>query len=417
MPHVSTRQVPSHHRWVVFALSTSLFFLSQFYRVSNAVIAPYLLRDLALDTEGLGILSAVFFYAFALTQIPISLLLDKVGARMLMTLLSVVGVLGGLVFSWADTMAAGVAGRVLMGAGMACNLMGTFKLLTHWFKPRIFATLIGVVIAIGTVGNMVAATPLVLLVEHLGWRVSFQLIAAVNLILALLFCAVVRDRPPQTGAAEHESVQIPISLQQAFGNLGLLLRQKDYWIISVGTLVRYGVYAAFQALWAGPFLMETLAYSAVAAGNIILLLNLGMILGAPFWGGLSDRVLIARKTLVITGLAGTALIIAALTAVAPTTPLAVVSLLFFSFGFFNGAGTLMYPHIKERMPPEMAGVAMTGINFFNMVGPAVFLQGLGTLMQTLHPQASRGPEAFNTAFLVCLAGLAGAAALYGLSRK
>ena len=72
----------------------------------------------------------------------------------------------------------------------------------------------------------------------------------------------------------------------------------------------------------------------------------------------------------------------------------------------------MYPQIKEMMPLQMAGVAMTGINFFNMIGPAVFLQGLGSLMQALYPDASRGPEAFNTAFIVCSVGLVIATTLY-----
>jgi len=60
---------------------------------------------------------------------------------------------------------------------------------------------------------------------------------------------------------------------------------------------------------------------------------------------------------------------------------------------------------------------MTGINFFNMIGPAVLLQGLATLMQTLYPQASRGVEAFNAAFILCLICLIGAAGLYAFARE
>lgn len=75
----------------------------------------------------------------------------------------------------------------------------------------------------------------------------------------------------------------------------------------------------------------------------------------------------------------------------------------------------MYPHIKDLMPQKMAGAAMTGVNFFNMMGPAVFLQGLAILMQRLYPNASRGPAAFDMAFLVCMVFLAGAALLYLLT--
>ena len=402
-------------RWLIFAISSSLFFISQFYRVSNAVIAPILIQDLSLDTEGLGLISASFFYAFALTQIPISLFLDKIGPRNLMTALSAIGILGALVFSWADSLALGVTGRVLLGAGMACNLMGTFKLLTLWFSPRKFATLMGVVIAIGTVGNMVATTPLVVLVENIGWRAGFQLIAAINLLLTLVFYVVVCD--PPANSPDNQDPGSSMSLHDVFGNMQLLFKQKDYWIISFSTLVRYGVLAAFQALWAGPYLMEVMEYSALATGNLILLLNFGMILGAPCLGTLSDRLFRTRKGVVIAGLIGIVLTIIILTLIPAGIHLAVLALLFFCFGFFNAAGLLMYPHIKEMMPLEMAGVAMTGINFFNMIGPAVFLQGLGSLMQALYPDASRGPEAFNAAFIMCSVCLVIATTLYFFTRE
>ena len=386
-------------RWFIFGIACSLFFLSQFYRVSNAVIAPQLLGDLAVDTKGLGLISAAFFYAFALTQIPISLLLDKIGPRRMMTTLSAVGIFGAVIFSWADSLAYGVAGRVLLGIGMSCNLMGTYKLLTLWFSPRAFATLAGLVVALGTAGNMVATTPLVILVEQMGWRSSFQLIAVINLILTLLFFVIVRDRPPQNNT---DSPTATMDIHQAFGNLRRLLARKDFWIISFGTFARYGIFAAFQALWAGPYLMEVMGYSARTTGNLILLLNVGMILGAPCWGTVSDRLFNTRKWIIVTGSASILLTIIILAVIPPGIPMPVLSVLFFCFGFFNATGLLMYPHIKELVPLEMAGAAMTGINFFTMIGPAVFLQGLGILMQTLYPSNSRGPEAFNAAFAVCI---------------
>ena len=390
------------NRWLIFTISSSLFFLSQFYRVSNAVIAPQLLNDLSIDTRGLGLLSASFFYAFALTQIPIGLLLDKIGPRSMMTTLSAIGIFGAIIFSWAESMTLGVTGRILLGVGMACNLMGTYKLLTLWFSPRAFATLAGIVAALGTVGNMLATTPLVILVNQFGWRSSFQLIAVINFLLTLMFFIVVKDRPQESIPG---SVDANMNIQHALGNIRILLKQMDFWIISFATFARYGIFAAFQALWAGPYLMEVRGYSALTTGNLILLLNVGMILGAPCWGTLSDRLFNTRKWVIIAGTIAIVLTIVILALIPPATPLAGVSMLFFGFGFFNATGLLMYPHIKELMPSEMSGAAMTGINFFTMIGPAVFLQGLGMLMQTLYPEASRGPEAFNAAFLVCIISL------------
>ncbi len=413
-PTIETGFNNAFHRWLIFTISSSLFFLSQFYRVSNAVIAPQLLNDLLIDTKSLGLLSASFFYAFALTQIPIGLLLDKIGPRSMMTALSAMGIFGAVIFSWADSMTLGVTGRVLLGVGMACNLMGTYKLLTLWFSPKAFATLAGIVVALGTAGNMLATTPLVILVNQFGWRSSFQLIAVINFILIFLFYIIVRDRPPQ---GDSDFPVASMNTRQAFGNIQKLFKQKDFWIISFATFARYGIFAAFQALWAGPYLMEVMGYSALTTGNLILLLNVGMISGAPCWGILSDRLFNTRKWVIIAGSIAIVLTIIILAIIPLGTPLSLVSLLFFCFGFFNATGLLMYPHIKELMPLEMSGTAMTGINFFTMIGPAVFLQGLGILMQTLYPEASRGPEAFNAAFMVCIISLLLVLVLYFFTRE
>lgn len=402
-------------RWIIFILATSLFFLSQFYRTSTAVIATLLIQDLSLDTGGLGFLSASFFYGFAVTQIPIGLLLDKVGPRKLMTILSLLGIAGAFIFSVADSLGMGLIGRILLGIGMACNLMGTFKLLTHWFEPLIFATLSGLVISVGTLGNIVATTPLVMLVEHMGWRNSFQLIAGVHLILTLALYFVVRDRPAPSSGGPGDRPPL-ISFKQAFSNLAMLLKDRDYWIISMATFVRYGTFAAFQALWAGPFLMEAMGYSAVKTGNLILLMTVGIILGSPFWGALSDRVFKTRKWILVFCLTVLAAIALLFILIPQNAGLGVVASFFFAFGFFSSAGLLMYTHIKDLMPIEMAGAAMTGINFFNMMGPALFLQGLGILMQAMYPEASRGPAAFDTAFLVCMVSLLAAGTLYGFTK-
>jgi len=402
-------------RWAIFALASSNFFLSQFYRASNAVISGQLLQDLFLDTKGLGLLSASFFYAFALTQIPISIFLDRVGARRMMSALSLLGILGALVFSWSNTLGVGVLGRVLLGIGMACNLMGTLKLLTLWFGPLSFATLSGVVFSIGTMGNMMATTPLVLLVGKLGWRTTFQLIAGVNLLLIVLFYIIVRDRP-EGGGEKWSGPEGAGKSQGTFTRLLLLLRQKDYWIISSGTFVSYGVFAAFQTLWAGPYLVEVMGLSAISAGNTIFVMNVGVIAGAPLWGALSDRLLKTRKWIVIAGHVVLAGIMGTMAVLDRGIAWILLASLFFSFGLFRMTGALMYAQIKELMPLDMAGTAMTGINFFTMIGPAIFLQGLGTLMQAFYPAAARGQEAFGLALFLCSASLACICFIYAFTR-
>jgi len=401
-----------YHRWIIFIITSSLFLISQFYRASNAVLAPLLIRDLSLNTEELGLMSASFFYAFALTQIPLGILLDRVGPRRTMTVLSLVAVLGAIIFAWADSLSDGVIGRILLGIGMACNLMGTLKLLTTWFGPATFATLSGIILSIGTLGNMAAATPLVLLVQRMGWRMAFTLIAGINLVQIGILYAVVRDKPP-------EKTVSPTSVWKArdiFAGLRLLFAQKDYWIISCGAFFRYGVFAAVQTLWAGPYLINAMGLSPLAAGNLILLLNIALVIGGPTWGSLSDRILKTRKGVVTGSLLLLSCTILAIALLPKGAGLPILAFLFFCFGFSAGTANVLFAHIKDLMPLELAGVAMTGVNFFTMLGAAVFSQGLGSLMQRFYPAAALGISAFRSAFLLCAAALLTAAILYLFTR-
>ena len=402
--------------WLIFALCSLHLFISQLYRTTNAVLAPWLIKDLYLDTEGLGLLSAGFFYAFALTQIPISIFLDKLGAKRLMIALSFVGMAGAIMFSLAHGLEMGLAGRLLLGVGMACNLMGPLKLLTEWFPPRTFATASGLLYAIGTLGNIVAATPLVLLVEQFGWRLSFQAVIAVHLLLTLALIWVVQDRPAEKAFYPPPSAG---GLRPAFlfGNLGILMRSKDYWIISAGTFVRYGTHAALQTLWAGPLLMEAMGFLPVQAGNILLMMNLGLILGGPLWGAVSDRIFETPKWVIAGGLLMLALITSILRALPPGTSALLAGVIFLAFGLASASGLHVYAHIKALVPKDMAGAAMSGTNFFTMMGPAVFLQGLGIVMQGLYPEASRGPQAFGTALLICVVCQAAIGVLYLFTRS
>ncbi len=401
--------------WLIFLLGSLHLFISQLYRTTNAVLAPSLVQDLRLNTQGLGLLSAGFFYAFSLTQIPISIFLDKIGAKRLMIAFSFVGMAGAVMFSLAEGLAMGLAGRLLLGVGMACNMMGPLKLLTDWFTPRIFATLSGLLYAIGTLGNMASATPLVLMVESLGWRLSFQAIIAFHLLITLALFWVVADRPEQSDLNPGPSGARPRA-GPLLGNLGTLMANKDYWIISAGTFVRYGTHAALQTLWAGPLLMEVLEFSPVQAGNILLVMNLGLILGGPLWGAVSDR-LQTPKWVIAGGLLLLAMTTLVLRELPPGTSQLAAGAVFFAFGLASASGMHVYAHIKALVPKEMAGAAMSGTNFFTMMGPAVFLQGLGIAMQGLYPEASRGPEAFGSALLICLVCQAAIGGLYIFTRS
>ncbi len=400
-------------RWIVFAACVPLFVCSQFYRVLDAVIAPQLQAELGLGPEALGALSAAFFYAFAVTQLPLALLLDRLGARTVMTLLSLVAAAGAAVFATAESRAVAIAGEVLLGVGMAANLMGSMKLMGHWFRPQDFATVAGLFAALGTVGNILATSPLALLAAALGWRRALLAVGAGTAALALVFLAAVRERPPGAGSTGARSAG---DVRSAVAQL---VTSRDYWLISFGAFCRYGAFVSIQALWAGPYLIEVAGLTPLRAANLLLVLNVAFVVGAPLGGWLSDRLFASRKRPVLLALTGTAGGVAALGLLGGGAPPSVASLavVLALLGALSSFGQVAWPHIRDLMPERMAGMAMSGVNFFNMLGAAAFLHGTGWMLErAAGPAGVRGPEQYRRAFLAVAAVVGVALALYALTR-
>jgi sugar phosphate permease len=400
-------------RWSIFTLSASLFMISQFYRVSNAVIAPELQHDLALSAESLGFLSAMFFYAFAAAQIPLALFLDRLGSRLTMSVLSLMGAAGAFIFAFSETMSVAVVGRALLGLGMAANLMGSMKLFTRWFSTREFATISGVLFALGALGNMLAATPLAFLVEAVGWRTAFMVFGILTIFCSGAFFVFVRDAPSTEGRIKGGEMDGG-SISR---NLKLLLSRREYWLISIGTFIRYGVFVAIQGLWAGPYLIYGIGLSAVETGNFLLVLNVGALIGSPVSGWLADHALGSPRMVALLGLAVMSTVMLVLSSGWVDTHCWLLGVCFFMLGVFSSFGFMMLAHIKVVMPTAMTGMAITGVNLFTMLGAALYMQIMGKILDVLGGVDQFAVADFHRVFFVAFASLAFAFFVYLPTRE
>ncbi len=390
--------------WTIFGIGCVGFILSMFYRLSVTIISPDLARDLNLNAVQLGSLSAAFFYAFAVMQLPLGLALDSIGVRGVMTFLSALGILGAVLFAQAQTAGQAIGGRILLGIGMSGNLMGLLVLMAAWFPAERFATLLGLFVGIGSVGGLLAASPLALLAGWLGWRGCFLAIALINAVYALVFFLVVRNRPDGEAAPKRSSAN-PLK------GLWLLFKFPSYWWISLGTFFRYGCLTALQGLWAGPYLVNVQGLSMLEAGHVLLVMSVGYVVGLPLFGRLSDHLLRSRKWVIQPSLLGMAAAFLFLVFWPKGVHPLGITLLFFALGMLAAPGQIMYSHIKELVPPEVMGTASTGINLFTMLGPAFIMQAMG-LVVAGGPLALHSPEAFRPAWLLCAGGLVLAGLLY-----
>jgi MFS family permease len=195
-----------------------------------------------------------------------------------------------------------------------------------------------------------------------------------------------------------------------------LLFDFSYVCIAVMTGLRYGVYAAVQSLWAGPFLIVYLGLPTATAGYLLLLLNIGFIFGGPAGGVLSDRLIRRPKRIMLASLVFMAVCVTALARYPGPVNIPVLAGILFVFGFFGGFGHIGFAHIKALISPQMSGRAFAIANCCSMLGGGLFLQGLGSL---LNRESSAGLAAgadYPLAFMLCAAALGVSVIIYLFSR-
>jgi len=392
--------------WMLLPLSL-LFFLSQFYRATSAVIASELMRDLSLTAENLGFLSSIFFYAFALIQIPMGASMDIFGAKRLILFLSSVGIVGVIIFAFAHSFPVALMGRALMGVGMACALMGPYKLISIWFPPRAFATTSGLILSIGTMGSIVATAPLAFAVNWIGWRKAFLLIALIHLVITIWIYSAVKDSPVEYQAGDIPDLQNKNWVKGSLDGVLSVLRLPSFWLIALAAFVRYGTYISIAGLWAGPYLEYVYNISLIERGKILMLFSVGFFLGGPILGFLSDRVFRNRKSVMLLAMFFYTIFFSPLTGFFPTPSLIMIAGIFFFIGFLTSCGNVMYANIKELLPSSISGTAMSAVNFFTMAGAGVFQHVMGiTIDKFSLPQGQLLPEAFSFAFGLCFVAAA-----------
>lgn len=367
---------PTRRRWLAWALLAAAFLLVSTFRLSSAVLAERLMRTFDATGASLGTLHAAFFYVYAALQVPSGALADRYGPRRVAATGTAVMSLGTLAFAVADSYAVAFLARAAMGLGGAVIYICILRFGVDWFRPDEFATLNGLTAAVSGIGGIVATYPLAVAAAALGWRGALAGLGAGGLVLAALVVVLVRDTPADAGLPPIEGVPSSpgLTLAEVRENTLAVLREPTTWLGGLMLFVSIGVNTTLIGLWGVPFLVQTHGLTVTEASTYTLLGSVGLIVGSPFIGWLSDR-LERRTSLIVAGAAGYAVLLAALAAV-PTMPPAAVGAVLFGNAFLAGAFILAYTVVKEAHDTAASGVAGGATNTLGFLGAAV----LPTLM-------------------------------------
>lgn len=398
------------YRHVIFWILAVGYVLVYFHRLCPAVVAVDMMRDLQAGGTLAGLLASAYFYPYAAMQLPAGLLADSWGPRRTIAAFSLLAFAGSVLLGLAPTAAGAIAGRVLVGLGVSMLFVATMKVLAEWFRPDEFATMAGLLMAMGGVGSLTAASPLAAMSAWVGWRMSFVAVGILTLGLAALVWFFVRDRPADMGLPSPFTRAGPAPTAIPLGEgVAKVLRHGPFWFLATWFFFELAIFFAFGGLWGGPYLMHVHGLSKAQAGGVLSMLAVGMIVGSPFLSWASNRLLRGRKPVIVLCSAATLGITAVLAFRTASVAVGALYPLCFGLGVTASAVvTIGFTTAKELFPVQMAGTATGLVNLFPFAGGVVFQPVLGAVLEAHgRVEGAFTVAGYRSAFLV----LVGCAAL------
>ncbi|MGE0831882.1 MAG: MFS transporter [Simkaniaceae bacterium] len=359
--------------WWTWSLAVLFLFYEFFVRVFPSIMVKDLMAAFSVTAGTLGTLSAFFFYAYAPMQIPVGLLMDRFGARRLLTFAALFCGIGSFLFGTALHLAAAEFGRFLMGIGSAFAFVGMVYVCSHWFPPKKLALLVGIGNSVGMLGAVGAEGPLSFAVESFGWRWTVNAFGFIGIALALILFLFIRKEPKSSKEQKRKETSADLG-----ENLKIVCSNYRTWLNGIIALLFYMTTAAFASLWGIPFLVESYQISKDLAGFIVSMIFVGWIIGGPIIGVISDRCN-KRKPFLYASTLLTCLCILPVIYLSglPTWLLFVLLLL---VGFFQSAQLLNFSLAIELNPIKAKGTSIALTNFLVAFGSSVMQPLLGFLL-------------------------------------
>ncbi|MFJ2986917.1 nitrate/nitrite transporter [Collimonas sp. NPDC087041] len=377
----------------VFLIFSSGYFISYLARGINLPLAPLLSSELGLSPAQLGLLTSLYFFAFAACQLPLGILLDRFGPRRVLACLLLLAAAGAVVSANAHGFGMLMLGRLLLGVGTSACLMAGLKAIVAWFPQDHLPLMNGAIYAIGGLGAVATGTPIAWALGWTSWRVLFVVVAVLILLIVLALFTLVPEKDEQ-----HPKSSLAAQLR----DIGGIFRSRVFWRTAPLVMASQGVFLGVQGLWAGPYLRDVSQLPASAAANIVALVGLAMVLGAVGSGWLARRLQQRGISLHTTAGSGMFLFMLVQLLIMLGAPLP-NWLLWGLYGLCGTAGVLSYAALVREFPAHLAGRVSTGLTLVLFAGAFIVQYGFGVLLN-LWPQdgGHYAVAAHRTAWLIAL---------------
>jgi MFS family permease len=365
----------SRRSWLVFYVGSFAYLSAVLQRSSLGVAGVAATERFGGSAAVLSSLAVVQLVVYAAAQVPVGVLIDRYGPRVLMISGTALMVIGQLTLAFAPSISIAVIGRILVGAGDATIFISMIRLIGSWFTGRKVPQMSQWLGNIGQLGQVISAVPLAWALHRWGWTPAFVSAASVALVALVVVIAVVRDQPDgvedetRTTSWGSALTQLKHSFKRPGTQLGFW---SHYVTQSSGTVI--------SLLWGFPFMVYGLGYDpSLAAAMLMFLVGAGMVFG-PVLGILTARYPLRRSNIVlgIVVMMGVAWATVLLWPAAP--PLWLIALLFIVLGV-GGPGSLIgFDFARTFNPQRNHGSANGVVNVGGFTASFVMVYLIGLLL-------------------------------------
>ncbi|MGY4231069.1 MFS family permease [Bradyrhizobium sp. USDA 4449] len=368
----------------VFLPFVAGYYLSYLFRTINALIANHLSSDTGVGTADLGLLTSVYFLVFAAAQIPIGILLDRFGPRRVQSVLLLLAAAGTGLFAISTDFLSLLIARAMIGLGVAAALTAGLKSIVLWFPRERVALLNGYMVMLGSLGAVTATVPVEYLLDWMGWRQLFEVLAAATGAAAILIYAVVPERGIVPSAARA-------TLSSVFGD-------RRFWRMAPLSATCVGSAWSLQGLWASPWLTDVEGLDRASLVRQLFIMSIMLSGGAWLFGmtvhhfkrkGIGAETVLTMVAVLFIAAELSLILRASLPSILPWSIVAIV----------GTATVVSFAAIADYFPPELAGRANGALNVlhFGWAFLAQYLTGL-ILEQWSASDGHKPVQAYQVAF-------------------
>ncbi|GGW59956.1 MFS transporter [Streptomyces xantholiticus] len=361
----------------VWGIGVAVYFVAVIFRTSLGVAGLDAADRFGVNASALSTFSILQLLVYAGMQIPVGLMVDRMGTKKVLTIGVVLFTVGQLGFALSPSYGMALASRALLGCGDAMTFISVLRLGSRWFPAR-RGPLIGQVAALfGMAGNLVSTLVIARMLHGMGWTATFAGSAVAGVLVLVLLSLFLSDHPeghepPPTRHAGPAFVrkQIADSWREPGTRLGMWVHFTTQFPGMV-----------FLLLWGMPFLVEAQGRSQEAAGGLLTLVVLSNMVVGLVYGQIIARHHAARVPLALGTVGATATLWASAIAYpGDHAPMWLLITLCVVLGACGPASMIGFDFARPANPPGRQGTASGIVNMGGFIASMATLLAVGVLL-------------------------------------